>query len=221
MKMKKGSVVIVLMLLLPLVALAQAPAPAPAAVPSRKVVSPAPVAEWPGLALFADEQQESYPRQAQPPQPPQPPQRDLGKWWKNSEIVQELQLTEVQITQIEKTFLEHRLKLIDLRYEVERQETLLQPLIEADRPDEAKVGAQIDLVLAARGRLEKENAMMMLAIRRVLSVEQWKMLEVFQQGRERMRFKQPGQPQPGMRKRTPEAPPASTPPPRPPDSEND
>lgn len=218
--MKKGSVLVVFVLLLPFVAFAQTPAPAPAAVPSRKVVAPAPVAEPPELAFFADEQQEPYPRQPQPPQPPQPPQRDLGKWWKNSEIVQELQLTEVQITQIEKTFLEHRLKLIDLRYEVERQETLLQPLIEADRPDEAKVGAQIDLVLAARGRLEKENAMMMLAIRRVLSVEQWKKLEAFQQGRERMRFKQPGSGQPGMLKRKPEAPPAATPPPRPPDSEN-
>ena len=218
--MKKGNVLAVFVLLLPVFAFAQTPAPAPAAVPSRQVAAPAPVAEPPDLALFADEQQESYPRQPQPPQPPQPPQRDLGKWWKNSEIVQELQLTEVQITQIEKTFLEHRLKLIDLRYEVERQETLLQPLIEADRPDEAKVGAQIDLVLAARGRLEKENAMMMLAIRRVLSVEQWKKLEAFQQGRERMRFKQPGPGQPGMLKRKPEAPSAATPPPRPPDSEN-
>jgi len=219
MKMKRGSVLVVFVLLLPVVAFAQTPAPTPAAVPSRQVAAPAPVAELPGNALFADDQQESYPRQPQPPQPPQP---DLGKWWKNSDIVQELQLTEAQITQIEQTFLEHRLKLIDLRAEVERQETRLQPLIEADRPDETKVGAQIDLLLAARGRLEKENAMMMLAIRRVLSVEQWKKLEAFQQGRERMRFKQPGPPQPGMRMRTPQAPPpASTPPPRPPDSEND
>jgi Spy/CpxP family protein refolding chaperone len=218
MKMKKGSVLVVFVLLLPVVAFAQTPAPTPAAVPSRQVVAPAPVAELPGNALFADDQQESYPRQPQPPQPPQPPQRDLGKWWKNSDVVQDLQLTDAQITQIEQTFLEHRLKLIDLRADVERQETRLQPLIEADRPDEAKVGAQIDLLLAARGKLEKENAMMMLAIRRVLSVEQWKKLEAIQQGRERMRY-QPGSPQPGMRKRTPEAPPASTPPPRPPDPE--
>ena len=47
------------------------------------------------------------------------------------------------------------------------------------------MSAQIDQVLAARGRLEKTNAMMMLAIRRALSVEQWKKLQSFQQERER------------------------------------
>ena len=219
--MKRGIVLVVFVLLLPVVAFAQTPAPTQSPAPSRQGVAPAPVA-LPGNTLFADDQQESYPRQPQPPQPPQPPQMDLGKWWKNSDIVRELQLTEQQITQIEKNFLEHRLKLIDLKYDVERQETLLQPLIEADRPDEAKVGAQIDLVLAARGKLEKENAMMMLAIRRVLSVEQWKKLEAFQQGRERMQGSPYSPMHPSMRRQGPApAPPASTPPPRPPDSDND
>lgn len=121
---------------------------------------------------------------AQVPVPPGHPP-DLGKWWKNSRIVRELGLSEAQISQIEQTFLEQRLKLIDLRADLEKQEARLQPLIEADQPDEAKVSAQIDQVLAARGRLEKANAMMMLAIRRVLSVEQWKKLQSFQQERER------------------------------------
>ncbi len=85
-----------------------------------------------------------------PPGPPHPP--DLGKWWKNSEIVRELQLSEPQSNQIEQTFLEHRLRLIDLRAELEKQEARLQPLIEADQPDETKVSAQIDQVLAARGQ---------------------------------------------------------------------
>ena len=150
-----------------------------------------------------------------PPGPPHPP--DLGKWWKNSEIVRELQLSEPQSNQIEQTFLEHRLKLIDLRAELETQEARLQPLIEADQPDEAKVSAQIDQVLAARGRLEKANAMMMLAIRRVLSVEQWKKLQTIQQQRERMHPGMMGQPfgptPPGA------APPAPMPPRRPPQEE--
>ncbi|MGH9601425.1 MAG: Spy/CpxP family protein refolding chaperone [Terriglobales bacterium] len=109
---------------------------------------------------------------------------ELGKWWKDSKIVTELKLTPAQITQIEETFFDHRLKLIDLRADLEREETKLQPLIEADRPDEAKVSAQIDLVLAARGRLEKAHTMMMLALRRSLSVEQWKKLESLKQERE-------------------------------------
>ncbi len=149
-----------------------------------------------------------------PPGPPHPP--DLGKWWKNSEIVRELQLSEAQSNQIEQTFLEHRLKLIDLRAELEKQEARLQPLIEADQPDETKVSAQIDQVLAARGRLEKANAMMMLAIRRVLSVEQWKKLQAIQQQRERMHPGMMGQP---FAPTPPVAPSAPMPPRRPPQEE--
>ncbi len=190
--MNRKALFLAFVLLLPGLALAQTVAPAPAPPAEVQV----------GMDL------PQTPAPPAPGQPPHPP--DLGKWWKNSDIVRELQLTEQQITQIEKNFLEHRLKLIDLKYDVERQEALLQPLIEADRPDEAKVSAQIDLVLAARGKLEKENAMMMLAIRRVLSVEQWKKLESLQHERERMHMPMPPHP------------PASTPPParppRPPDS---
>lgn len=108
---------------------------------------------------------------------------DLGTWWKSSEIVKELGISEQQVKQIEQKFLEHRLKLIDLRADVERQELKFQPLMEEDQPDEAKVGAQLDLLLAARGRLEKANAMMMLAIRKVLTVEQWKKLEAIKESR--------------------------------------
>ncbi|MGH9650576.1 MAG: Spy/CpxP family protein refolding chaperone, partial [Terriglobales bacterium] len=109
---------------------------------------------------------------------------ELGKWWKDSKIVTDLKLTPAQITQIEQAFFDHRLKLIELRADLEREETRLQPLIEADQPDQAKVSAQIDLVLAARGRLEKAHIMMMLALRRSLSVEQWKKLEAIKQERE-------------------------------------
>jgi len=101
----------------------------------------------------------------------------FGAWWKNSEVVKELQLTDAQVKQIEQNFLDYRLKLIDLRADLERQETKLQPLLEADQPNEQQVGSQVDAVVAARGRLEKTNTMMMLSIRRVLSVEQWKKLQ--------------------------------------------
>jgi len=124
--------------------------------------------------------------QPQPPHPPAPPPGpDLGKWWKDSEIASALGLSDAQTKRIEEVFFEHRIKLIDLRAELERQETRLQPLLEADQPDETKVGAQIDLVLASRGRLEKANAMMMLAIRKVLTTEQWRKLESIKHERER------------------------------------
>lgn len=103
-----------------------------------------------------------------------------GAWWKDSEIVKKLELSEAQSTRIEQAYLAHRLRLVDLRADLEKQELGLQPLLDVDRPDEAKVGGQVDLVTSARGKLEKEHALMLLAIRRVLSVEQWKRLQAFQ-----------------------------------------
>ena len=146
----------------------------------------------------------------------------FGAWWKNSEVVKELQLTDAQVKQIEQTFLDYRLKLIDLRADLEKQETKLQPLLEADQPNEKHVGEQVDAVVAARGKLEKTNTMMMLAIRRVLSVEQWKKLQTIQHRRgernlfyrrmgpgsehEEWHFRAPG---PGDGPGTPPAPPSA------------
>lgn len=138
-----------------------------------------------------------------------PPGPDLGMWWKHSEILRELQLTPAQTSQIEQTFLEQRLKLIDLHAELEKEETRLQPLVEADQLDEAKVSAQIDKVLAARGRLEKAHTMLMLSIRRVLTVEQWRKLQAIQQEHMRMHHSLMGQPV--------GPPPVGTPPPPPPE----
>ncbi len=128
------------------------------------------------------------------------PTEGLGAWWKNSEIVSKLQLPEDRVKKIEQTFLDHKLKLIDLQADLEKQELRLQPLMDVDHPDEGKVGAQIDLITAARGRLEKENAMMMLAIRSDLTVEQWKKLkaiEAAERGKERVLFWRGNGPMPG------------------------
>ncbi len=109
----------------------------------------------------------------------------FGAWWKNSEAVKAIELSDDQAKQIESKFLAHKLKLVDLRADLEKKELELRPLVDADQPDEAKVGAQIDQVVAARGRLEKEATMMNLDIRRVLTVDQWKKLKEYQQQRMR------------------------------------
>jgi Spy/CpxP family protein refolding chaperone len=102
--------------------------------------------------------------------------RGPGKWWKDSELMRKIGVSDEQVQKIEKIFQDHRLQLIDLHAALEKQEAILEPLIEADQPDEAQVIAQIDRVAQARANLEKSNAQMLLAIRRVLTVDQWKKL---------------------------------------------
>jgi len=120
-----------------------------------------------------------------PPPPPRMMGPGPGVWWKDSEVVRKLGLSEAQMSRIEQTFLDYRLRLIDLRADLEKQELRLQPLLDVERPEEAKVAAQIDLITAARGRLEKEHALLLLAVRQVLSTDQWKQLQALQRERAR------------------------------------
>jgi Spy/CpxP family protein refolding chaperone len=103
--------------------------------------------------------------------------REMGKWWQNSEIVKKLQLSDAQIGQLDQTFYDHRMKLIDYGADMEKQDLKLQTLLDADVPDEGQVEAQVDQVLAARGKLEREFTSMNLDLRKVLSLEQWRKLK--------------------------------------------
>lgn len=102
--------------------------------------------------------------------------RGPGKWWKNSELMQKLGVRGDQVEKIERIFQDQRLQLIDLHAALDKQEAILEPLVEADQPNESQVLTQIDKVAQARANLEKSNAQMLLAIRRVLTVDQWKQL---------------------------------------------
>lgn len=103
--------------------------------------------------------------------------KGAAKWWKDSELVQKVGVSEQQVQQMEQIFQESRSRLIDLRANLEKAEIALHPLMEAENPNEAQIGAGIDRVAQARAALEKEHAMMLVGIRKVLTVEQWKKLQ--------------------------------------------
>ncbi len=104
------------------------------------------------------------------------------KWWKDSETVKQLGLSDGQATQIEQAFADSRVRFIDMVGALQKEELKLQTLINADQPNENAVSNQVDQVVQARGKLEKEHAMMMLNIRRLLSLEQWKKLQTIDGG---------------------------------------
>ena len=106
-----------------------------------------------------------------------------GRWWMDPALVQRLGLTADQQKRIDTLFQQNRLKLIDLSAGVQKEEATLEPLLEADRPDESQVLAQIDRVAQARAELEKANARMLLGFRSVLTLDQWKRLESEDMGR--------------------------------------
>jgi Spy/CpxP family protein refolding chaperone len=125
-------------------------------------------------------------------------QGDNGRWWNNPKLVERLKLTDEQRKSMDGILLDHREKLIDLRAGLQKAELSLEPLIQDDQPNEAKILAGIDRVAQARAELEKANARYLLALRGKLTPEQWKMVQDFrkrqgQEGRDRGRDGHDGQ----------------------------
>jgi len=79
-----------------------------------------------------------------------------GMWWKNPSVVSKLTLTADQQKKMDDIFQASRIKLVDLKANVEKQELMLEPMLSANPPD-----------------LEKENAGMLLGIRILLTPDQW------------------------------------------------
>jgi Spy/CpxP family protein refolding chaperone len=100
-----------------------------------------------------------------------------GRWWHDPALVQKLALTSDQQKRMDDIFQQQKLKLIDLNAALQKEETIMEPLVAADQPDEAKILTQIDRVAQARAELEKANARMLLGIRRTLTQDQWKKLQ--------------------------------------------
>jgi len=129
---------------------------------------------------------------AQPQQPPPPPHRQggpgglqmgpPGMWWLDQDVVRLLKITPEQQNKMSDIFQANRTKMIDLKATLDKEEVTLEPLMKADVPEDAKILAQIDRVAAARAELDKNHAKMLLAMRHVLTPEQWKVLQAEDHG---------------------------------------
>jgi Spy/CpxP family protein refolding chaperone len=130
----------------------------------------------------------------------------MGSWWNNPEIAEKIGLNDQQKQQLEKISLASRLKMIDLRADMEKQQVILGPMLQAFHPDEAQVLAQVEKVSQARAALEKERVQTMLATRNVLTEDQWNKLKESRTGFNRT-FRRPDFRR-SMRRGTPPQPPS-------------
>jgi Spy/CpxP family protein refolding chaperone len=101
----------------------------------------------------------------------------VGRWWDNPALSDRIGLTEEQKKKMDDVFQASRIKLIDLRASLEKEEATLDPLMESATPDDSKLLPQIDRVAQARAELEKADARLLLGLRHVLSPQQWQTLQ--------------------------------------------
>jgi len=115
------------------------------------------------------------------------PAGEGGKWWKNTRVVRELDLSDAQVDRIEAIFLRVRPALIDLRADLEKKRLLQESAMDRPTVDAVEAERRIDEVEQARSKLEKTRAMMFLEIRQVLTPEQRrKARELLEERRERL-----------------------------------
>jgi Spy/CpxP family protein refolding chaperone len=98
-------------------------------------------------------------------------------WWRNEGAARIIGLSAPQIKRMDEIFQQSRLKLIDQKAALEKEEATLEPMVEAETIDEAKAAAQLDRVAQARAELEKTRGRMLLGIRKQLDMEQWQKLK--------------------------------------------
>jgi periplasmic protein CpxP/Spy len=104
-----------------------------------------------------------------------------GKWWDNPRVAADLKITPDQQKAMDSILYDHREKLIHMQADLQEAELGMEPLMNADEPNQAAIEAQIDKVVQSRAALEKANAEFLLAIRMKLTPDQWKQIKNFRE----------------------------------------
>jgi Spy/CpxP family protein refolding chaperone len=103
-----------------------------------------------------------------------------GTWWRNPNTISALTLSADQQKKLDSIFLESRISLIHLHASLEEEQLKLEPLLNANPPDQAKALAEISKIADLRADLEKADARMLLSLRGVLTADQWTKLQADQ-----------------------------------------
>jgi Spy/CpxP family protein refolding chaperone len=92
-------------------------------------------------------------------------------------MVKKLGISADQRKKMDDGFQQFRVKLVDLHAALDKEEGALEPMMQSGQLDDSKILPQIDRIAQARSDLEKVEARLMLALRHVLTPEQWDMLQ--------------------------------------------
>lgn len=100
-----------------------------------------------------------------------------GRWWDDQRLVGRLGLSDEQQARVREAVYEHARRMIDLKAAVDRAGLDLAEVVRRDELDADAVRAAFAAFQASRGKLENERFEMLLAVREVLSAEQWRTMQ--------------------------------------------
>ncbi len=90
------------------------------------------------------------------------------------EMRAELNLTEIQEKQMQDLRFDRELNMIDLRAKLQTEHLTLRKLRQADEPNKKKLYAQVEKVGAVKIKMDKSKVDHQLAVRKVLTEDQFK-----------------------------------------------
>ncbi|MCC6164782.1 MAG: periplasmic heavy metal sensor [Acidobacteria bacterium] len=106
-----------------------------------------------------------------------------SKWWLDPVCRMRVGLSDAQTADLDKVFLSVRDELRAEKAELEKREAALSRLLGESNEDEAVVVRTIDRVEAARSALSKTRTLMLYRMHRLLTPEQRRKLEAYEQSR--------------------------------------
>ena len=100
-----------------------------------------------------------------------------GKWWKDPDIVKQLNLTSGEVKQFDKLFVKSRRRLIELKNHVEKEQFEYQTLMESQNLDESAVNRQLKKLEEARSNLNSERSRFLVEVRKILGRDRFQKLK--------------------------------------------
>lgn len=100
-----------------------------------------------------------------------------GKWWKNRQVITQLNLTRAQQDRIEDLWTQNRRILIDKKAELDKRTLDLSEILSRELAEEAAALKAYERVQAAKAEVEKEVFLMRIRIKNLLSQQQQLRLE--------------------------------------------
>ena len=100
-----------------------------------------------------------------------------GKWWYNKKVVQNLNLTQKEIGQLDKLYVNSHRKLIKLKNAVEREQFELDALLGKKQVDDAKVRKQFKQLERARTDLANERLGFVIRVREIIGADRFQQLK--------------------------------------------
>ena len=108
-----------------------------------------------------------------------------GKWWNNSEVADELKLTDSERKILEEKYTDGRRKMIDLKSEVEKERLELDIVLENQDASKSQIVERYDNLENARKKLSKERFGLLIEVREVIGAERFQSLKEMHRSRTR------------------------------------